>query len=312
MRVFRGLHRTSLLAAPTALAIGNFDGLHLGHQAILRRLVDRAKAARLISVVLTFSPHPEKVLGQGKIAMIQTLNQRLAGLKKSGVEAVLVAPFDLRFSRLSSREFFDRVVISLLHAEEVVIGQDFRFGLNRQGDVDTLRQLASEKGVLVHPVPPVRVDDQVVSSSLIRAYLEQGRVEQANRLLGRPYEIEGRVGPGSARGKSLGFPTANVLTANEITPAGVFITEAVLGRKAFPSVTNVGFRPTFEGGSLQVETFLFFFNGSLYGKKIRLRFLQKIREEQKFPTPEDLVRQVRQDIEVARGYFELQRKMPGS
>lgn len=304
MLILRGLDRLPGLSRPTAVAIGNFDGLHLGHLAILRLLVEQARASDLLSLVLTFSPHPEKILGQEKVLMIQTLAQRLAGLKKFGLDVVLVAPFDRPFSRLTSREFFENILLSRLQAKEVVIGQDFRFGLNRQGDIEELRQLGAERGVRVHSVPPVLIGGRMVSSSLIRSLLERGDVEEAGHLLGRPYEIEGRVGPGSARGKSLGFPTANILTKNEITPPGVFVTEAVLGKKAFPSVTNIGFRPTFDQDSLQVEAFIFDFQRSIYGQRIRLRFWRKIRDEKKFASAELLVNQIRQDVEVAREYFE--------
>jgi len=306
MIILKALNRLHGLPGPTAVAIGNFDGLHLGHQAILRLLVERAAASHLLSLVLTFSPHPEKILGGEKVRMIQTLAQRLAGLRRLGVGAVLVASFDRTFSRMTSRQFFEDILLSRLQAKEIIIGLDFRFGLNRQGDVEELRRLGAERDVSVHSVPPVQVGGKTVSSSLIRSLLEGGDVEEARLLLGRPYEIEGKVGPGSARGKSLGFPTANILTKNEITPPGVFITEAVLGKEIFPSVTNIGFRPTFNQDFLQVEAFLFDFQQSIYGRRIRLRFLRKIRDEKKFASPELLVHQIRQDVEVAREYFENQ------
>ncbi len=306
MIILKGLNQLHGFPGPTAVAIGNFDGLHLGHQAILRLLVERAAASHLLSLVLTFSPHPEKILGGEKVLMIQTLAQRLAGLRRLGIEAVLVASFDRALSRMTSREFFEDILLSRLRAKEIIIGQDFRFGRNRQGNVEELRRLGADRDVGVHPVPPVQVGGKTVSSSLIRSLLEGGDVEEARRLLGRPYEIEGKVGPGSARGKSLGFPTANILTKNEITPPGVFVTEAVLGKEIFPSVTNIGFRPTFNQDFLQVEAFLFDFQRSIYGQRIRLRFLRKIRDEKKFATPELLVNQIRQDVEVAREYFENQ------
>ncbi len=308
MLILKGLDQASRLCGPTAISIGNFDGLHLGHQAILQRLVERASVRNLLSLVLTFSPHPEKVLGRKKIAMIQTLSQRLAGLEKLGVQAVLVAPFDRDFSRLTSQEFFKKILFSLLQAKEIVIGQDFRFGLHREGDVEKLRQLGAERGIAVHPVPPVKSGHQIVSSSLIRSLLLEGKVEKANRLLGHPYEIEGIIVPGSARGKRLGFPTANISTENEILPAGVFISETKLDKKTFSSVTNIGFRPTFGRDALQVETFIFNLDRSIYGRRVYLRLLQKIRDEKRFPTPEALVNQVRKDIEVARNYFQQRRE----
>jgi riboflavin kinase/FMN adenylyltransferase len=269
----------------------------------LRVLVERAQERGLYSLVLTFSPHPEKVLGQRRLAMIQTLAQRLAGLKESGVQAVLVAPFSQAFSRLTSQEFFQNILVFLLGAREVIVGENFRFGLKRRGDIEELRRLGRGRGVIVHPVPQIRYKGQIISSSLIRAFLFEGKVERANALLGYPYEIEGKVIKGSSRGASLGFPTANILTANEITPEGVYITTAKLSRQTYPSVTNIGFRPTFGRDTFQLETFIFDFKRSIYGKRIRLGILKKIRDEKKFSSPQALVRQVCKDLAAARDFF---------
>ncbi|MDH7511795.1 MAG: bifunctional riboflavin kinase/FAD synthetase [Clostridiales bacterium] len=303
MQILRGFTHFSRFSRPTAVAIGNFDGLHLGHKAILHALVERAHAGGLCSLVLTFSPHPEKVLGQRRVAMIQTLPQRLAGLRKSGVQAVLVVPFGQAFSRLTSQEFLKDILISLLGAKEIIVGENFRFGLNRQGDIEELRRLGRKHGVIVHSVPQVKSKGRAVSSSLIRSFLFEGKVQEANALLGYPYEIEGKVIKGSSRGASLGFPTANILTANEITPEGVFITAATLSRQTYPSVTNIGFRPTFGRDRFQVETFIFGFNRSIYGKRIRLGFLKKIRDEKVFSSQNALVRQVSKDMKVAQDFF---------
>jgi riboflavin kinase/FMN adenylyltransferase len=303
MQILRGLKNLPRFPRSTAVAIGNFDGLHLGHKAILRALVERTRGGGLFSLVLTFSPHPEKVLGQRKVAMIQTLTQRLAGLKESGIQAVLVAPFSQAFSRLTSQEFFQNILVSLLAAREVIVGENFRFGLKRQGDIEELRRLGRDRGVIVRPVPPIRYKGQIVSSSLIRSLLFEGKVERANALLGNPYEIEGKVIKGSSRGASLGFPTANILTANEITPEGVFITTAKLKHQTFPSVTNIGFRPTFGRDAFQVETFIFDFKRTIYGERVRLGILKKIREEKEFSRPQALVRQVRKDLAAAQDFF---------
>ncbi len=303
MQILRGLKNLPRFPRSTAVAIGNFDGLHRGHKAILRALVERAQEGGFYSLVLTFSPHPEKVLGQRRVAMIQTLTQRLAGLKESGIQAVLVAPFSRAFSRLTSQEFFQNILVSLLGAREVIVGENFRFGLKRQGNIEELRRLGRECGVIVHPVPQIRYKGRIVSSSLIRSFLFEGKVERANALLGYPYEIEGKVVKGSSRGASLGFPTANILTANEITPEGVFITAAKLSRQTYPSVTNIGFRPTFGKDAFQVETFIFGFKRSIYGKRIRLGLLKKIRDEKEFSSPQALVRQVSKDLTVAQDFF---------
>jgi len=309
MKVLRGFKERP--ARGTAVAIGNFDGLHLGHQRILRYLVETAREKGLISLVLTFSPHPERVLEGGRIAMIQTLGQRLEAVKALGVRVVLVASFDRDFAGLSSAEFVDRIIVSYLRAKEVVVGQNFRFGRGRQGDVDDLRQFGQERHFAVTGIPAVIRAGRVVSSSLIRRLLEEGSLARANSLLGYPYEIEGRIIRGSGRGQALGFPTANLRTVNEILPAGVFITEAGIGRRVFPSITNIGRRPTFGGGRLEVETHILGLQGPLYRRHIAVRFLRKLRDERRYPDASRLVRQVQRDIASVRAYFEKKGMIAG-
>jgi len=288
----------------TATAIGNFDGLHLGHRKILRTLVAAAEAEGLEPLVLTFSPHPERVLGRGRIAMIQTIAQRIEGIRMLGVKTTVVAPFSRAFSLLSQEEFARQVLVSALRSRLVVVGENFRFGRRREGDIRELRLLGRAFGFSVRPVSPVVRRGRMVSSSLIRALLKAGRVEEAADFLGRPYEVEGLVIRGSARGRRLGIPTANIETDNEITPAGVFLSEALIGRRAFPSLTNVGRRPTFGRDTLHIEAFLFGFRGSLYGRKIKLRFCRKLRPEKKFSTPEALLAQIDVDMTAAASFFQ--------
>lgn len=303
MKILKGLYKLPPFPRPVAVAIGNFDGLHLGHQKILQFLVRKAKERGLYSVVLTFSPHPEKVLGQSRIAMIQTLPQRLAGIKEYGVQAALVAAFDRTFSGLSSQEFVQKIIVSAFQAKEVIVGTNFRFGHDRAGDIKDLQRLGAGSGFIVHPIPAVVHRGRIVSSSLIRCFLAEGKIEKANALLGRAYEIEGKVIKGASRGKALGFPTTNIQTANEITPEGVFVTEAKIHGRIYPSVTNIGTRPTFGENELHLETFLFRFRGSVYRKKIKLCFLKKLRRERKFSNAQDLVKQIQKDIAAAKGYF---------
>jgi riboflavin kinase/FMN adenylyltransferase len=220
-----------------------------------------------------------------------------------GVKTTVIVPFNRAFSLLSKEDFAHDVIVSALRSKLVVVGENFRFGRRREGDVGNLRQLGREFGFVVKAVPSVIRGGQVVSSSLIRALLQAGQVEEAAELLGRPYEVEGRIIRGSARGKSLGIPTANIETLNEITPAGVFLTEFQLGRQAFPSLTNVGRRPTFGCDTLHIESYLFGFQGSAYGRKIKLRFLRKLRPERKYESPEALVAQIKVDMTAAGSYF---------
>ncbi|OGD20117.1 MAG: riboflavin biosynthesis protein RibF [Candidatus Aminicenantes bacterium RBG_16_63_16] len=303
MQVVRELDFRPLFGGRTAVAAGNFDGLHLGHQKILRFLVERARRESLRAVVLTFSPHPEKVLGRSQTAMIQTLPQRLEGFRSAGVQAVLVAPFTRTFAGLSVTDFIERVLVGSLGARDIIIGSDFRFGRGRLGGIRDLKIAGRGADFRVHPVSPVRRRGRVVSSSHIRQLLAAGAVEEAAVFLGHPYEIVGRVVGGSARGRTLGYPTANLKPENEIIPAGVFLTSTVVGGKEHPSVTNIGTRPTFGCGPVRVETFLLNYRGDLYRRRVGLRFIRKLRSERAFPSAESLAGQIRSDVRAAGRYF---------
>ena len=257
----------------------------------------------MTSFILTFSPHPEKILGRRWIKMIQTLDQRVAGFQELGIQTVLVTPFDRKFLNLTRREFVYKVLLNPIHAREVIVGENFRFGKGRSGDIRFLKQMGEHCGFIVHSIPPVIKGGRVVSSSRIRTLLEEGQMEKARNLIGRPYEIEGRVVKGSSRGKILGFPTANIETENEIAPLGVFITQTQTEGRTFCSLTNLGGRPTFAEDKLRIETFLLDFEGKLYGKKVRIRFLRKLRDEKKFASPLALAKQIRRDIEEAKTFL---------
>lgn len=302
MRVFNGLEEFSPLPKAAAVAIGNFDGLHLGHQKILEALCASAGEKKLTSLVLTFSPHPEKVLHQKPVPLIQTIEQRLNGFSKMGIETVLLTSGKEFFS-LPGRDFARDVLAGRLGARAVVIGDSFRFGRHRDSDVGDLESCGQSFGFAVLSVPPVRRKGVVVSSSLLRSLLAAGRVDEAGRLLGRPYEIEGTVVPGLSRGRALGFPTINTRPLNEITPPGVFATWAAWDSRPFPAVTNVGLRPTFGPGEPGIETHILDFEEDIYGEKVRIQFLKKLRDEKKFESPEDLARQIGRDVRRARAFF---------
>ena len=307
MQVIKGFEKYPSFSSESILAIGNFDGIHLGHQKILQLLEEKAKNQALPSLVLTFSPHPEKILGGKIIKMIQTLDQRVREIKKIGIKAVLIVPFDEKFSSLPGQDFIQKIVVNTLKAKVVIIGENFRFGKNREGDISLLRQSASRFNFQVYSIPPVVKDRMTVSSSLIRSSLQDGKIELANDLLGRLYEIEGKVIKGKSRGKALGFPTANIETENEIIPPGVFITTAWIDSKSFPSLTNVGNRPTFNPQETIIESYIINLNKNLYGEKIKINFIKKIRDEIKFKTPDDLSQQIKKDLEKAKDYFSKMR-----
>ncbi len=301
MRVICGLARFTPLPCPPAAAIGNFDGVHLGPRRLLALL--RAEAEGLSSLVLTFHPHPARTIGAAAPPMIDTLDQRLERIAAAGIDAALVVPFDRRFAGLSAEEFVERVLIAKLGVRRLVVGRDFRFGRNRRGDIAALRRLGRPAGLAVRAVPPVVREGRPVSSSAIRHLLRDGRVEEAARLLGRPYEITGRVVGGSRRGRGLGFPTANLKAENEILPDGVFISEAVWKGGALPSVTSIGTNPTFGPHPVCVETHVLGRRVGLYGQRLTVRLLRRIRPTIKFRGPEALAAAIAGDIAAAAAYF---------
>jgi len=303
MVVYRGLDDPRLRPRPAAVAVGNFDGLHRGHRRILARLCALARRRGLRSLVLTFEPHPERALGQRSVRMIDTPGQRLARLRGTCVDAVAVIPFDPSFARLSGPAFVDDVLRGRLGAREVVVGRGFRFGRDRRGDTVVLRRLGRRVGLGVHVVAPVVLAGLTVSSTAVRGLIVRGRVEEAARLMGRPYEIAGRVVEGRRRGRRIGFPTANLETRNEILPRGVFISETVRRGRAYASLTSIGTNPTFGPHELSVETLLLDFHGSLYGAAISVRLLKKLRPTRRFPDAASLAGRIRRDIAEARRWF---------
>lgn len=303
MEVIHGLEKFPSLSDHTIVAIGNFDGIHLGHQKILKCLEETAKEYGLFSLVLTFFPHPGKILEKNKLKMIQTLDQKTEEIRKFDIQALLIIPFDEQFANLSGQDFIQKIVLNTLKAKAVIIGKNFYFGKNREGDVSLLHRLSPKLKFRVCSIPEVIQNGETVSSSLIRNLLQEGKVEKANRLLGRSYEIGGEVVKGQSRGKTLGFPTANIETENEIIPQGVFITKTRVGSRILPSMTNVGKQPTFDQKDLHIESFIIDFNRDLYGEYIGINFLKKIRDEMKFRNPDDLAKQLKDDLQTTKAYF---------
>lgn len=235
--------------------------------------------------------------------MIQTLPQRYDEIRHSGVRDVRIMAFNRSFAHLPAARFIEEILVRRLKAETVIVGAGFRFGKNREGTVDLLATLGKRLGFTVKAVPPLRKGGTLVSSSRIRSLLEAGRVVEANRLLGRPYEIEGRVVRGRARGRSLGFPTANIHTASEILPGGIFIARALLGKRALPALAYIGSRPTFAEKDTSIEVHCLDFRRNLYGRRIRVAFLKKLRNDRTFPNAAALIRQMEKDAAAAIIHF---------
>ncbi len=303
MQIIKGIANFPSFPKKTSVAIGNFDGVHLGHQKILQILTDEAKQKGFLPVVMTFSPHPKKIIGKGQIRMLQSMDQRLREIGRFPIHAALILDFDRNLASRTAQDFIENIVLKPLRAQEIIVGENFCFGRNREGCAETLTHLARKLDFYVRSIPPVSVHGFVVSSSIIREFLIEGEIEKAATLLGRFYEIEGEVIKGKSRGKTLGFPTANIQTPNEITPEGVFLSEVLLAGKNYPSLTNIGICPTFQQKDRNIETYIMNFDADLYGKKIHIRFLKKIRDEINFDSPKALSHQIQKDIKTAEAFF---------
>ena len=303
MQIFTSIDDFPDLGRDTVAAIGNFDGIHLGHRHILRILVDEAQKKDMISLVLTFSPHPDIFFGKKPVRMIQTMDQRLQEIEKNNISVVLVLPFSQSIAGLSSRDFIKNIMIDTVHARTIVVGENFRFGKNREGNIRDIKELSSVFNFKFFSIPAQKKNGEVISSSWIRSHLLRGDVEKANRLLGRPYEITGTVIKGQSRGKNIGFPTANILSPNEIFPEGVFITKVYFGDNLRPALTNVGRCPTFKQKETNIESHIIDFSGDLYGQTLGIQFFKKLRDEKTFGTAEQLSAQIAQDQIAAKTYF---------
>jgi riboflavin kinase/FMN adenylyltransferase len=306
MRLFHGTDNAEI-QRPTVLTLGVFDGLHLGHQLIVRTVAERAQAIGAVPTVITFDPHPRAVLHPASSPpLLQTLDQKVEGFDVLGIEQTIVVRFTEEFSRVPAEEFLRDVVKERLHAREVYLGKGFAFGHNREGNIELLRRVSQELDFFADEVPEVKIRGRRVSSSRVRELLLQGKVNLARRMLGRPYGVEGRVIRGDERGHMLGFPTANLHPQNRVIPArGVYVTGTLIEGQWRRSVTNIGIRPTFEiDTEPSVETFVMNWSGDLYGDVIRVRFLHRLRDEKKFRSIEDLQEQIKADVNQAERYFE--------
>ncbi|MGA8754632.1 bifunctional riboflavin kinase/FAD synthetase [Candidatus Deferrimicrobium sp.] len=286
----------------TSLTIGNFDGVHLGHRELLRRAVAHARDLRLEAVALTFTPHPVRFFTpKARFYEITSMGEKAARMEELGIDVLVVEAFTGAIGGMGPEEFARTVIHERLRARVVTVGYDFTFGRNRTGSPVMLRRIGSELGFDVDVVPPLLRGGEIVSSSRIRDLLLSGRVREAEELLCRPYAVSGRVIPGTARGRKLGFPTANVEFVQELLPMpGVYVIDAAVGGVVRRGVANVGFSPTFGENSLAVEAHLIDFAGDLYGQEMTVRFRDRIRDERKFKSVEELVRQIEKDVGYAR------------
>lgn len=308
MRILRDLPSFPPELRPSVAAFGAFDGIHLAHAKILDTAVERARALGVSAVACTFDPHPTAVLRPEKApAPIATLEENLARIAERGLDATLVIPFTRDFSRMEAETFVDEALVRTLGAREVVVGFNHTFGSGARGTAVLLRELGARHGFVTHVLAPLQVNGLTVSSSAIREALRDGDVEQARAFLGRPYSLTGTVRRGAGRGRTLGFPTANLKPDRPLVlAAGVYAARARWESRQAEAVVNIGYRPTFEESEYWVEAYLFDFAGDLYDRALTLDFLCRIRAEMKFPGVEALTAQVRADMAEARRLLRTQ------
>ena len=296
------------------LTIGNFDGVHTGHQRILRaldqraaalRAADPAGAARVQTAAVTFDPHPLKFLRPAEApALITTLGQRLAAFADAGLDAALVLPFDADLARIPAREFAGQVLVKQLRVRSILVGENFRFGYRHAGDVPLLTELGRQHGFDVDIIPPQVYRGKLVSSTLVREAVAAGRLSYAARLLGKAFALTGTIQPGEGRGRQMKFPTLNLAWEQELMPCpGVYSGETVLQGHSYASAINVGFRPTFHGARITVESHLLNYSGTVDSGAMEVRFCFRLRDEKKFSGPEELRRQIARDVARTERYM---------
>jgi riboflavin kinase/FMN adenylyltransferase len=316
MELIRGIQHLPKILKKAVVTIGNFDGVHLGHQKIIQLTVkkarNRAKGLEGPSVAYTFRPHPQIMLRPDQhLQLLSTYDEKIELLQAQGLDLVIEEPFSREFSTVSPEQFFNDILLRKLNASDIVVGYDFSFGKGREGHLEVLEALCKQGGVGLTIVPPLRIENEVVSSSSIRQHLLAGQVEAAIHQLGRPFSYKGVVIKGEQRGRKLGFPTANLKLENKLAlPYGVYATWAKVGTESFPSVTNVGVRPSFHSEQAEgeaelaalVETHLIGRSMDLYGTTLEVSFMKRIREERKFSGPDfinSLKTQIAEDAKQA-------------
>lgn len=303
MRIVYDLNELTEPLMNPVLTIGNFDGVHRGHLALFDKVIERAKAINGQSVVMTFDPHPIKVMSPGNgPPLITPIEQKLELISNTGVDVILCLAFTPEFASMSAKDFVQSILMDRLGVKEIVVGYDYTFGHMRQGDVSFLRKMGDKLGLRVHVTGPIHLDDSIVSSTSIREFVQQGNLVDAKRFLGRDYQISGTVVKGKGRGgRLLGFPTANLKPVDELIPRrGVYAVTVRVDDKNYCGVANIGYNPTFGDDALSVETHLLDFSENIVGRKIKIRFIQRLRDEMTFGDAKELSDRISQDIEQAR------------
>jgi riboflavin kinase/FMN adenylyltransferase len=286
----------------TALTIGVFDGVHLGHQLLINKVKEKAAEGNLDSIVVTFLHHPRLILGhQSQITFITSIEERVKLLKNLSVSHVVTLSFTHELARLSAHEYI-RLMMQHLKMRELVVGPDFALGRGREGNIHSLRSLGEELGFGIEVVPPLLYQGEVISSTAIRGALARGEISKINKFLGRRFTLNGQVEHGDSRGKTLGYPTANLIPEEEqALPAdGVYVAYAIIDNHRYKAVLNIGVRPTFRGEHRIIEVHIMDFSSNIYGQDLTIELVDRLRDEMKFPGPEELKAQLSKDVELAK------------
>lgn len=282
----------------TSATIGNFDGVHLGHKKILSAIKEEAKEQGLSSCVITFHPHPQKVLQNIDIPLLLPIRERLKLLEGEGIDVVACYTFTKEIAMITAEDFVTDILVGKLNLKHLIVGPDFSFGRKRQGNLELLKKMGKEYGFDTEVVQTALIDGEIVSSTSIRELVREGNLKKAARFLGYNFYIEGQVKEGEKRGRQIGFPTANIETDWDILPkVGVYATWTNVDGEKYQSITNIGYRPTFGHNELLIETHIFGFNDDIYRKRIKIEFVDRVRDERKFDGPQALVEQIKKDVE---------------
>jgi riboflavin kinase / FMN adenylyltransferase len=304
MQVFETLD-VSIKCPNPVLTIGNYDGVHVGHRTIIEITKAKAREISGTPMLMTFHPHPMHVLRPDReLALITPLEEKKKLIEEAGIEVLIVVPFTQEFSQVTPEAYVRDLLIGKLDIKGLVVGYDFKFGKGGRCDIEGMKKYAQAFGFFVDVVSPVTIGGEKVGSDKIRKLLQAGEVDKANLLLGRPYMISGKVVRGAGRGRAFGFPTINLETDFELSlPNGVYISEVEIDGKRWQSATNIGYNPTFGGHERTIESFVFDYDGELYGKHVRLFFHIKLRDEVRFENVNELRQQIERDVSAAREYF---------
>jgi riboflavin kinase/FMN adenylyltransferase len=308
MEVIYSKDRDFNIKSPTGIGLGNFDGLHVGHMALINTLTSESRLNRYDSLLYTFTKHPENILRKKLFTpLLTTVNKKIQLLNETPLKYLYLEEFDENYSHMKPENFVKDILVDKLKARLVVAGFNYRFGYNGHGDVNLLAEIGKHYNIKVIVIPPIKIDNSIVSSTLIREHVSKGNMEKVFKLLGRHYSITGEVLSGRRIGNTMGFPTANIRPENYLAlPArGVYVTRTLLDGKLYNSITNIGRNPTFkDGGGISVETHIFDFDRDIYGRHIEVFFLSRLRGEKRFKDKEALAEQIGKDVRKATEYLE--------